>query len=215
MRPQRRQILVVSGAVLERDVEVADFLAERKILRAVQREGEDRRIVAKDRGRAVALMDVAVDDRGARDDAIAEQDRRGDGDVVEHAVALAAIAEGVMGAAGEVGGDASLRRPALHASPRAPPRASRRPTAAIVRPSSLTTGTRSAAAHRPAACRPRPRRRKPASWTSRRSSHATGSGTCRSSAARIPSSTSRSRSSRYFAIGNRCCSGSGSTNVSE
>ena len=69
----------------------------------MQREREDRRIAAKDGGGAVALMHVAVDDRGARDDAVALQHRRGDRDVVEHAVALAAVAKGVVGAAGEVG----------------------------------------------------------------------------------------------------------------
>ena len=54
-----------------------------------------------------------------------------------------------------------------------------------------------------------------ASWTSRTSSHEIESGISRSAAVRIPSATSRSRSRRYFAIGNRWWSGNGRTKVSE
>ena len=102
---ERGEILLVAGAVLEGDVEVADFLPERKVVRAVQREREHRGLVPEDGGGAVALVHVAVDDRRARDGALAQQHGRRDRDVVEHAVAFAAIAEGVMRPAGEVGGD--------------------------------------------------------------------------------------------------------------
>ena len=47
-------------------------------------------------------MDVAIDHRGACDGAVTQQDGGGDGGIVEDAVALAAIAEGVVCAAGEI-----------------------------------------------------------------------------------------------------------------
>src|SRR2546422_556842 len=99
---ERGQILVVSRAVLERDVEIAGLFPERKILCAVEREGEDSRLVAKDRGGSIALMHVAVDDGGAADRAVAQQHRGRDRYVVEDAVRLAAIAKRVMCAAGQV-----------------------------------------------------------------------------------------------------------------
>ena len=216
MLRQRREVLVVAGAVLERDVEVADFLAEREVVRAVHREREHRRLVAEDRRGAVALVDVAVDDRGARDGAVAQQHAGGDRDVVEHAVALAAIAEGVVRAAGEVGRHARLAalRSVRADELRAPPRASRRPSVATARPSSATTESRSAAAPRRTACRSRRRRRTPASWTSRRSSQriALGdlqivrrAGCPRRGAARAAASTSPSETDGARAAAGRRC----------
>jgi hypothetical protein len=55
------EVLVISHAIVERDVEVAHFLAKRKVVRAVHREGEHCRLVAKDRCGAVPLMHIAVD----------------------------------------------------------------------------------------------------------------------------------------------------------
>ena len=112
---ERGEILIVSGPVLEGDVEVALLLPERKVVGAVQREREHRGLVPKDGGGAVPLVHVAVDDRRASDGALAQEDGRRDRDVVEHAVAFAAIAEGVMGAAGEVGGNARLTACAIAA----------------------------------------------------------------------------------------------------
>jgi hypothetical protein len=59
---QTHEILIVTGPVGEGDVQIARLLAERKILLAMQLAGEDRRIVAKDRRRAVALVHIAIDD---------------------------------------------------------------------------------------------------------------------------------------------------------
>jgi hypothetical protein len=76
-----------------------------KFLGAVERDGEHARVAGEDRRRAVALVDVEVDD----DDPARRlrlQDARGDGDVVEDAVAAAAPRRRVMGAAGQIGGDA-------------------------------------------------------------------------------------------------------------
>src|SRR5438128_1261995 len=69
---------------------------------SVQREGEYAWIVAKNSGGAIPLVDVAVDDRRALDRSVSEQHARRYRNVVEDAVALAAIGERVMRAAGEV-----------------------------------------------------------------------------------------------------------------
>ena len=106
MRGESVQVFGVAGAVVKGDVEVAELFAEWKIVRAVQRDREDRRFVVKDCCGAVALMHVAIDDGGAHDRAIAQQNRRRDRDVVENAVGFTAVAKGMVRAAGEVGGDA-------------------------------------------------------------------------------------------------------------
>ena len=104
------EVLVVGRAVGQFDVEVARFLAEGKIVRAVDREREHRDVLREDRRRAVALVHVAVEDRDALRPAFRLHRERGDGTVVEHAVALPAIAEGVVRAAGEVHPDAAFER---------------------------------------------------------------------------------------------------------
>ncbi len=50
---------------------------------------------------AVALMDVAIDDQDAV--TLLRQPRRGDGQIVEHAVARAGIGQGMVAATGGVG----------------------------------------------------------------------------------------------------------------
>jgi hypothetical protein len=102
MMAQRGEILIVAGAIVERDVEVADFLAERKVMSAVEREGEHRRLAVEDCGGAVSLVDVAIDDGRAGDRAIAQQDSSRDRDVVEHAEPLTAVSERVVGSARQV-----------------------------------------------------------------------------------------------------------------
>ena len=58
----------------------------------------------EDRRGAVALVHVAIDDGHAAREPVALQHARGDGDVIEDAIALAAIGKGVVRAAGQVGG---------------------------------------------------------------------------------------------------------------
>ena len=112
MSAQGLEIFVIAGAVGQLDVEVAGLLAERVVPGAVQREREDAGIVAEDGGGAVALVHVAVHHRDPPAPALVLHDAGGDGHVVEHAVALAAIGEGMMGAPGEVDGRAlDQRRP--------------------------------------------------------------------------------------------------------
>ena len=67
-------------------------------------------VAGEDGVRAVALMDVEVDDGRAAHAPLAPQQPDRDGDVVEHAEALAVIGEGVMRSAGEVHRDAVLQR---------------------------------------------------------------------------------------------------------
>ena len=136
-----------------------------------------------------------------RDGAVALQHARGDRDVVEDAVALAAIGE-TRDACRRRGSARQL--PSRTARASAPRRASRPPIAATARPSSATTGSRCAAARRRTAC-PRPRRRR----IRRRGPAAgrpTGSrrlGTQSRSAAQDALRDDRARAAAwYFAIGN-------------
>ena len=78
----------------------------------MEREGADAGVGREDAGGAVALVDVAVDDEDAGDAALVEEGAGGDGDVVEDAVAGAALGPGVVRAAGHVGGEAVLQREA-------------------------------------------------------------------------------------------------------
>lgn len=96
------EVGVVLAAVRERHVERASLLAEGVVLAAVEREREDARIVGEDRGRAVALVDVEVDDGGALGAVIAARDHDGHGEVVEDAEPLPLAAERVVRAAGHV-----------------------------------------------------------------------------------------------------------------
>ena len=127
----------------------------------MQRHGEYGRIVVKNRGGAVPLVDVAIDHRCASNAAVAPKHARGHGDVVEHAVTLAAIAERVMRPARQV--DAYDPRCQPGGPTRsARPRASRRPTAATRstisrRPPGNRCALRSAAGRR---CRPATRDRR-------------------------------------------------------
>ncbi len=88
-RAQRGQIGVVAGSVVEFDVEPARLLAKRKIVTPVQRDREDLRVVREDRGGAVPLMDVEIDDERPRHSPLRLQDTYRDGGVVEHAETLA------------------------------------------------------------------------------------------------------------------------------
>lgn len=107
---QGLQIGVVVGVVGQRDVEVARRLVEGVIALAVDGAGEDLRGVVEYRGGAVAVVNVEVEDRDALDGPVVEERGGGDGEVIEDAEAFAAVSEGVVGAAGEVAGDAEAER---------------------------------------------------------------------------------------------------------
>ena len=142
-------------------------------------------------------MHVAVDDRCARDGALAQQDRGRDRDVVEHAVAFAAIAERVMRPAGEVGGNLYIGSRSDHLAGRRERRSNRAPRSLDhhLRPRKADPPLRF---RRQRAARDRVdvrRHREPAAGrpTRSRRGHAGRPRRAR------PASTSRSRSSRYFA----------------
>ena len=68
----------------------------------MQRGGEDARIIAEDQRRAVAMMDVAIDDRHTAHFLRFQQELSGNADIVEHAETRAAVGPGMMAAAGKV-----------------------------------------------------------------------------------------------------------------
>jgi hypothetical protein len=61
------KVVGVTGAIRQFDVEIAGLFAKRKIPGAVNRKGEHRRIICQDRGGAVALMHIAIQDCHAPD----------------------------------------------------------------------------------------------------------------------------------------------------
>jgi hypothetical protein len=68
--------------------------------------GEDAGVAGEDGSGAVALVGVGIDDHDFDVGLLVLEVADGDGDVVEDAVALAVLAEGVVGAAGEADADA-------------------------------------------------------------------------------------------------------------
>ncbi len=76
----------------------------------MNRKDEHGRIVCHDRCGAIALVHIEIQDRGATDSTLRLRGQRGYRTVVEHAVAFAVIAEGVMGAAAEDYGNAYFKR---------------------------------------------------------------------------------------------------------
>jgi len=104
------QVVRVAKARRQRDIPVAFGLARRKVLFAVQRDGHRVGHVRQDACGAVALMHIAIEDQHAADAPALEQ-RQGDHrQVVEDAEARGMVAMGVMGAAGQVAGQAVLQR---------------------------------------------------------------------------------------------------------
>jgi hypothetical protein len=94
---ERGQVGLVGAAIGQLHVQVARFLAEGEVLRAVQREREHGRVVAEDRRRAVALVHVQVDDEHPQQRAVLAvplglHQPRGHRHVVEDAVARALVA---------------------------------------------------------------------------------------------------------------------------
>ena len=100
----------IAGAGGHADVEIARLLGWRVVRLAVEREGEGLRLAPKDRGGAVALMDVEIHDQRPLDQPFLTQDPDCDGDVVEEAEAGAVIGKGMVTAAGCVAGQSMLER---------------------------------------------------------------------------------------------------------
>jgi len=109
-RFERLEVRPVGGAVREGNVEVGGLLAEREVLRAVDRVGEDRGVVVEDRGGTVSLVHVAVDHDDPCRESVALKDPRRHGGVVEDAVALPPLPERVVRPPGKVDRHAVLQR---------------------------------------------------------------------------------------------------------
>ena len=110
---------VVAGALGERDVDrravavagasLGPVAGARVVRELVRREVEHARVVVEDVLRAVAVMDVDVDDGDALDSRLFERARDGDGDVVEEAEAHRAVRRRVVpGRANEAEGGIEL-----------------------------------------------------------------------------------------------------------
>ena len=97
------EVFVAGDVAGESDVATAGFFRAGVVALAVDRVGEDAVVVAEDGVGAIALVGVGVGDEDATGGIFCLQIADGDGDVIEHAVAEAAVGEGVVGAAGEVG----------------------------------------------------------------------------------------------------------------
>ncbi len=76
------EILFIGRSVIEPYVDGALLFYERVILLTVKRQREDLRVIGEDVSRPVALMNVAVDDRGAAYQPFGSKQPDGDGYVV-------------------------------------------------------------------------------------------------------------------------------------
>ena len=98
---QGDQIRLVGTTIRQAHVQVAGFLAKRKILLAMHRQGKHRWVIGKDMRCAIALVHVQIDHRDLQLLALAppgfglHQTGR-DGDVVEHTKATAFVGVGMV-----------------------------------------------------------------------------------------------------------------------
>src|SRR5207244_395794 len=88
-----RAVVAVPGAIRERDGDVGGLLLEGKVLGGVDIEGKHGVVVREDRGGAVPLVHVAIDDQDAARPALRLHRARGDCRVVEDAEPLAPVGE--------------------------------------------------------------------------------------------------------------------------
>ena len=152
-RSELGEVWVVARAVRKLDVDVAGHPAKRIVAKAVHGERERVGVCSQQRVRAVALVDVDVDDEHPPGAAgRAEVSDRSD-DVVEDAEAATGVRERVVGAAAEV------HRDAVRRALRAPPRSSHPSRGVSARRARVTTAgpvpaSRGARAGRPGHDRP-------------------------------------------------------------
>ena len=99
---QRGQIGRIARLFRQADVEIRGRLVARPVLLAMQRGGEDARIIAEDQRRAIALMDIAINHRNALHAPLIQQQLSGDADIIEHAKAGPALRPGMMAAACQI-----------------------------------------------------------------------------------------------------------------
>ena len=111
---QRGQEFTVTGAGGQFQVEAALLLSEREVRGTVNRNRECFRIVGQQQRCSVTLVDIAVEYRGAPEEAPLAAGTNRDHEVVEDAESRAAVAKGVMRASGKIaspaGGDRFVDR---------------------------------------------------------------------------------------------------------
>ena len=108
-RAQLGQVLGVAVAGPETDVDRAQRLFAGIDVHLVDGQGEDLLMAGQGGGRAVSLVEVAVDDHDPIGELVLDDLARGHGDVVEEAEALAVVGESVVEAAADVDGEAALQ----------------------------------------------------------------------------------------------------------
>ncbi len=100
------EVVGITRAVGELDVQIARFLLEGEVVGAVNGQGEDRRVVTEDGGGPVPLVHVEIEDGRPAERALALEGPHRHRHVVEDAEALAPVGEGMMGASGQAYRDA-------------------------------------------------------------------------------------------------------------
>ena len=110
MLAQRGEVLLIPGFIGEADVQGGRYFVEGIVFGAVHGEREHRIVARKDRSVAVALVDIQVDDERAANPHRPHQHPYGDGYIVQHTEAFAVPGEGMVGAPGEVAGQAIFQR---------------------------------------------------------------------------------------------------------
>ena len=106
---QRFEISIAGDVPGKLDVQGARRLDGGVVLADVDRVGEDPRVVREDGVGAVTLMSIGVQDEDPQVRLGEVLLTDGDGDVIEHAIALSLVRECMMGPAGEITGQAVLQ----------------------------------------------------------------------------------------------------------
>jgi hypothetical protein len=108
LKPQ--EIGVVGTAIGQFNIEIALFLLEWKIARAVDRERENAFVTGQNAGSAIALMDVTIHNQYPACLAFSLHGAGSNGGIIENAKSFTAITKGVVRAAGEIGRNAIPQR---------------------------------------------------------------------------------------------------------
>lgn len=101
LKPQK--VGVIGTAIGQFNIEIALFLFERKIARAVDRESENALVTGKNTGRAIALMDITINNQYPACPAFRLHGTSGNRGIIENAEAFTTISKGVVRTASEIG----------------------------------------------------------------------------------------------------------------
>src|SRR5438132_9112 len=106
---QSSQINFVGSIVRQFNIETRNCFEQWIVLCAVHRKSEDGWVVCEDRGRAVSMVYIAVDDSRAPNQAIVTEDANGDCDVIKNTKTFAAIRKSVVCATREIRSNSFLK----------------------------------------------------------------------------------------------------------